>query len=271
MSKTWYDKATEAVSFLQARGFNNPEYGIIFGSGLGDISEFEIIHKIPYAEIPHFPLSTVEGHEGYLLYGKVGEKNFIAQQGRFHYYEGYSGMEIIFGVRVMKLLGAHSLLVSNAAGGVSEELQVGDLMMITDHINMLPNPLIGANDERFGVRFPDMTHTYDQDMRKQAIFIAAMNDIKLKEGIYFANTGPSFETPAEYNYMRTIGADAVGMSTTSEVIAARHLGMRVFGIAVVTNQAYNFTDSFVNDGKDVIAVANKAATKVGKIFAKLIK
>ncbi len=266
-----YDKCMEAVDFLKSKGFENPKFAIIFGSGLGNIENFEIIETLPYSEIPNFPESTVAGHSGNLLYGKVGEKAFVAQQGRFHYYEGYTGEEVVFGVRVMKLLGAETLLVSNAAGGVNPNFQVGDIMMINDHINMLPNPLIGPNDNRFGERFPDMTKAYDTDLIKKGTVISALNSMQLKNGVYFASTGPSFETPAEYEMIKNLGADSVGMSTTSEVIAARHIGMRVFGVSVITNEAHSFGETFLNSGKDVIEEGKKAASKVGKLFAQLIR
>ena len=265
-----YDKCMQTAEFLKEKGFDKATYGMIFGSGLGNIEEYEVIDKIAYADIPNFPVSTVDGHNGFLIYGKVKDVYFIAQQGRFHYYEGYSGDEIIFGVRVMKMLGIHTLFVSNAVGGLNQTYQVGDIMIMEDHINLLPNPLIGANDLRFGARFPDMTHPYDAELVKKATIISALNSMQLKKGVYLSSTGPSFETPAECNFFRIIGADVVGMSTTSETIAARHMNMKVFGVSVITNEAHNFAKDFMNSGKDVIEEGEKAAKKVGKLFAKLM-
>jgi purine-nucleoside phosphorylase len=264
------DNFKETVDFLRDSGFENPEFALILGSGLGNTSGITIEKSIPYSEIPGFPVSTVEGHKGMLLFGTVGEKKVVIQQGRFHFYEGYSGEEVIFGLRVMKLLGAHTLLVSNAAGGINPTYKVGDLMLIQDHINMLPNPLIGKNDDRFGPRFPDMTHVYNKEMIQTAGVYLSENNYRFHQGIYYAGTGPSFETQAEYKFMRIIGADAVGMSTTPEVIAAKHAGMRVFGVSVITNEAYNFADDFENDGADVITAAKKAAKKISGLFKKLI-
>lgn len=266
-----YEKHEETAEFLKNSGFKNPKYAVITGSGLGSTKGLTILKSIPYREIPNFPLATVAGHEGKLLYGKSGNTYFVAQQGRFHYYEGYTGSEIVFALRVMKMLGAETLLVSNAAGGVNTDYKVGDLMLISDHINMLPNPLIGPNEERFGVRFPDMTHVWDKDLIAEAEKQLNKDaDISFHKGVYFASSGPSFETPAEYKFMRTIGADAVGMSTTPEAIAAAHAGMKLFGVSVITNAAYGFTDDFKNDGADVIKAAKKAAEKISRLFAYII-
>ena len=191
-------------------------------------------------------------------------------QGRFHYYEGYEMQQVTFPVRVMKLLGVQNLLVSNAAGGINTNFKIGDLMIIRDHINMMPNPLIGPNNESFGTRFPDMTRAYDRELIKMVEQIAEELHIPLKKGVYVALTGPSYETPSEYAFWGKVGGDAIGMSTVPEVIVARHAGIRVFGMSVITNEGYHFADDFVNNGDDVVREANKAAVKMGAIFRSLI-
>ena len=216
-----------------------PYAGIVLGSGLGKLAEtIENKIVIPYKEIPGFPVSTAVGHKGNFIAGELGGKFVVAMQGRFHFYEGYSPEQVTLPIRVMKVLGIQYLFVSNAAGGVNFDFKVGDLMVITDHINHLPNPLIGPNMPEFGPRFPDMTRPYDGELRKLASELAEANGIELKEGVYFAGTGPSYETPAEYKYFRMIGADAVGMSTIPEVIVARHSSIPVFGMSVITNEAH---------------------------------
>ena len=217
-----------------------PYAGIVLGSGLGKLAEtIENKIVIPYKEIPGFPVSTAVGHKGNFIAGELGGKFVVAMQGRFHFYEGYSPEQVTLSIRVMKVLGIQYLFVSNAAGGVNFDFKVGDLMVITDHINHLPNPLIGPNMPEFGPRFPDMTRPYDGELRKLASELAEANGIELKEGVYFAGTGPSYETPAEYKYFRMIGADAVGMSTIPEVIVARHSSIPVFGMSVITNEAHD--------------------------------
>ena len=202
---------------------------------------------IPYVEIPHFMKSTATGHKGNFICGKLGDKQVLAMQGRFHNYEGYTMQQVTFPVRVMKLLGIKNLLVSNAAGGINNTFKVGDLMIIRDHINMMPNPLIGPNNEDFGTRFPDMTRAYDREFIRYVEEIAASRSIPLKKGVY------------------------VGMSTVPEVIVARHAGLRVFGMSVITNEGYHFADDFVNDGADVIVAANKAASVMTQLFRELVK
>ncbi len=249
----------------------NPETVIILGSGLGSLADqIELATVIPYAEIPHFMHSTATGHKGNLIYGKLGGKEVLAMQGRFHYYEGYTMQQVTFPVRVMKLLGIQNLLVSNAAGGINPSFKVGDLMIIRDHINMMPNPLIGPNNELFGTRFPDMTRAYDRELIRLAEEIATSLNIPLKKGVYVGLTGPSFETPAEYAFYGRVGGDAIGMSTVPEVIVARHAGLRVFGMSVITNEGYHFADDFVNDGADVIVAADRAATVMTTLFRELI-
>ncbi|MGM9762662.1 MAG: purine nucleoside phosphorylase I, inosine and guanosine-specific [Candidatus Cryptobacteroides sp.] len=250
-----------------------PVVGIVLGSGLGKLAEkIENPIVIPYKEIPGFPVSTAVGHKGNFIAGELGGKFVVAMQGRFHYYEGYPMELVTLPIRVMKVLGIKYLFVSNAAGGVNFDFKVGDLMIIKDHINHLPNPLVGPNMEDFGPRFPDMTRPYDKGLIAKAKEIAAGLDIELREGVYFAGTGPSYETPAEYKYFRLIGADAVGMSTIPEVIVARHSSIPVFGMSVITNEAHDdYADDYVNDGDDVVVAADAAATRMTTLFTELIR
>ncbi len=256
----------------QTNGFK-PEVGIILGSGLGKLGESIRVEKIiPYREIPHFAVSTAVGHKGNLILGHLGGKRVCAMQGRFHYYEGYPMEQVTLPVRVMKLLGIRNLFVSNAAGGVNFDYKLGDLMIITDHINFLPNPLIGKNMDEFGQRFPDMTRPYDPVLIERAESICRSEGIKIHKGVYFGGTGPTYETPAEYKFERLIGADAVGMSTIPEVIVARHCGIPVFGISVITNEAHdNYGSDYENNADEVVAYADAAADKMNVIFTKLIE
>lgn len=262
----------EAAAYLAERLPEKPQTAIILGSGLGPLADrIEQPTLIPYADIPHFVRSTATGHKGNFVCGKLGGKWVLAMQGRFHYYEGYTMQEVTFPVRVMKLVGVKQLLLSNAAGGINPCLKLGDLMIIRDHINMMPNPLIGPNNEQFGTRFPDMTRAYDRELIRQMEEIARELGIPLKKGVYVGLTGPSFETPAEYAFYGKAGGDAIGMSTVPEVIVARHCGLRVFGMSVITNEGYHFTDDFVNDGADVIAAANKAVTTMTQLFTRIVE
>lgn len=261
----------EAADYLSTRISGNPETAIILGSGLGSLADqIEEPISIPYGEIPHFMHSTATGHKGNFICGKLGGKSVLAMQGRFHYYEGYTMQQVTFPIRVMKLLGVKNLLVSNAAGGINNTFKVGDLMIIRDHINMMPNPLIGPNNELFGTRFPDMTRAYDRELICSAEAIAASQAIVLKKGVYVGLTGPSFETPSEYAFYGRVGGDAIGMSTVPEVIVARHAGLRVFGMSVITNEGYHFADDYVNDGAHVIVAANKAASVMTALFRELV-
>lgn len=229
-------KINETANFIQEKIDTTPEIGIILGTGLGGVvNHINIKHSIAYEEIPNFPVSTVEGHQGKLIFGELNGKNIVAMQGRFHFYEGYSMEEVTFPVRVMKLLGVKTLLVSNASGGVNPNFEVGDIMFITDHINLLPNPLIGKNITEFGPRFPDMSEAYDTKLIKEATKIARNHNLKFQKGVYAGVTGPTFETPAEYKYIYTLGADAVGMSTVPEVIVARHMGITCFAVSVISD------------------------------------
>lgn len=249
-----------------------PTVGIILGSGLGRLAEqIESPVTIPYRDIPGFPVSTATGHKGNFIIGTLGGKTVIAMQGRIHYYEGYPMDLVTLPVRVMKVVGIRYLFVSNAAGGVNYDFKVGDLMVITDHINMLPNPLIGPNLDDFGPRFPDMTRPYDLKLIALAREVASEQGIPLKEGVYFAGTGPTYETPHEYRYIRIIGGDATGMSTVPEVIVARHSDIPVFGMSVITNEAHDdYAEDYVNDGDDVIVAANAAADRMSTLFAGII-
>lgn len=267
------EKINEAAAYVRSRlGGMVPLAGIILGSGLGNLAE-EIEDKIviPYAEIPNFSKSTAVGHKGNLIAGYLSGKYVIAMQGRFHYYEGYPMEQVTLPVRVLKVLGIKYLFVSNAAGGVNFNYRRGDLMIIKDHINLLPNPLIGKNMDEFGPRFPDMTRPYDPALIRKMETIAAGCNMKLHEGVYLASTGPTYETPAEYKLYRLMGADAVGMSTIPEVIVARHCGIHVFGMSVITNEAHDdFAEDYVNDGDDVVKEANAAAERMGILFRKLV-
>ena len=261
-----------AADYLAGRIQGNPRTAIILGSGLDGLADrITDAVVIPYAEIPNFVRSTATGHKGNLISGRLGGRWVIAMQGRFHYYEGYTMRQVTFPVRVMKLLGIENLLVSNAAGGINETFKVGDLMIIRDHINMMPNPLIGPNEEAFGTRFPDMTRAYDREFIRYAEEIAAERSIPLRKGVYVGLTGPSFETPAEYAFYGKVGGDAIGMSTVPEVIVARHAGMRVFGMSVITNEGYHFADDFVNDGADVIVAAREASSLMTQLFTELVR
>lgn len=254
------EKINETVAFLQQKTNFKPEVGIILGSGLGSLTdEIEIEFSISYKDIPNFPVSTVKDHSGELVFGTLSGKNVIAMKGRFHFYEGWSMDEVIFPVRVMKFLGVSTLFVSNAAGGMGEKFKVGDLMIITDHINLQPvHPLRGKNDEKIGPRFPDMSNAYNPKMVKQAQEIADKNNIVCHQGVYVGVQGPTYETPAEYKAFHMLGGDAVGMSTVPEVIAARHIGLEVFGISVITDVGYP-PEAMEDVSHDIVLAAAKNA------------
>ena len=266
-------KIHKAADYISEKiGARVPLVGIVLGSGLGCLAEkIENPVVIPYKDIPGFPVSTAVGHKGNFIAGTLGGKFVVAMQGRFHYDEGYPMELVTLPIRVMKVLGISYLFVSNAAGGVNFDFKLGDMMVITDHINHLPNPLVGPNMEEFGPRFPDMTRPYDKKLIAKALEIAGELGISLRQGVYFAGTGPSYETPAEYKYFRLIGADAVGMSTIPEVIVARHSDIPVFGVSVITNEAHDdYAEDYVNDGDDVVAAADAAAGKMTLLFTKMI-
>jgi purine-nucleoside phosphorylase len=263
----------DAADFLiqQTNSFV-PVYGIILGTGLGAlVNEIDVQYTIPYDEIPHFPVSTVESHSGKLIFGQIADRPVVIMQGRFHYYEGYSMEQVVFPVRVMKLLGIQKLIVSNAAGGLNPDFNTSDLMVITDHINLQPaNPLIGANQELLGPRFPDMSEVYDETMVQQALEIAAINELAIRTGVYASVPGPMLETKAEYKYLSLIGADAVGMSTVPEIIAARHMDLPCFAVSVITDMCV--------PGKikkvillDILESAAKAEPNMTLLITELIK
>ncbi len=264
----------EAASFIREKlGGRKPFALVVLGSGLGKLADsVENAVVIPYTTIPHFVKSTAVGHKGNLICGELGGKFICAMQGRFHYYEGYQMEQVTFPVRVMKRLGAEYMFVSNAAGGVNFDYKVGDLMIIKDHISMFPNPLIGKNLDELGPRFVDMTRPYDLSLIKKMEEIAAEKGIILHKGVYLGNTGPTYETPAEYKFYRTAGADAVGMSTIPEVIVARHAGITVFGMSVITNEAHDdYAADYVNDPDEVVDAANASADKMGLLFTTLLQ
>ncbi|KXZ39662.1 purine-nucleoside phosphorylase [Alkalithermobacter thermoalcaliphilus JW-YL-7 = DSM 7308] len=261
----------KAAQFIESKIDVKPEIGLILGSGLGVLAdEIEDAKVIKYEEIPNFPVSTVEGHKGQLVIGKLEGKNVIAMQGRFHYYEGYTMQEATFPVRVMKSLGVETIIVTNAAGGVNKSFTPGDLMIITDHINFSGNnPLIGPNDNRLGVRFPDMSKAYTPELIQLSKQAASELNIDVKEGVYAFMTGPSYETPAEIRMLDKIGADAVGMSTVPEVIVARHSDMNVIGISCITNMAAGILDQPLNH-EEVIETTQMAKEKFIKLVKKIV-
>ena len=262
-----------AADYIRQKiGGYTPLAGIVLGSGLGRLADrIQDPVVIPYKDIPGFPVSTAVGHKGNFIVGRLGGKIVMAMQGRFHYYEGYPMELVTIGVRTMAILGVQYLFVSNAAGAANPDFRVGDLVVIRDHISMFPNPLIGPNLDEMGPRFPDMTCAYDADLRALAEKCADAMGIQVQKGVYFGSTGPTYETPAEVRFYRAIGADLLGMSTIPEVIVARHCGLRVFGMSVVTNCAN--TDNVakvLNDGDDVVRQADAAAEKMTNLFASMI-
>lgn len=265
------DKIKSTARFINTQVPFAPEVGIILGTGLGGlVKEIEVLHTIPYEKIPNMPLSTVEGHSGKLIFGNLGGKKVVAMQGRFHFYEGYNMQQVVFPVRVMKYLGIKTLLVSNASGGLNPAFEIGDVMIITDHISLLPNPLIGKNEEELGPRFPDMSEAYDKTLIEKAKQIAAKNNIKLQQGVYVGLSGPTLETPAEYKYVRIIGGDTVGMSTVPEVIAAHHMSIPVFAMSIITDLGVEGKIKKVTL-EDIIRVAEKAEPKMTLVMRELVK
>lgn len=264
-------KIVESVEYIHEHAPFSPEVGIVLGTGLGGlVKEIEIKYSLDYSTIPNFPVSTVESHSGKLIFGILGGKRVMAMQGRFHYYEGYSLQEVTFPIRVMKMLGIKNLFISNASGGVNPDFKIGEIMIINDHINLFPgNPLIGKNIDQLGPRFPDMSDAYDKNLIALAKNIAKENNIEVSEGVYLGLTGPTLETPAEYNYVRVLGADAVGMSTVPEVIVARHMDIPVFAISIVTDLGVKGKIKKVSV-QDVIEVANQQEPKMTIIMKELI-
>ncbi len=266
-----FDKIQETATFLKSRIAHTPVAGIILGSGLGRMTEYmEEAISIPYSDIPNFPTSTVEGHDGRLIFGKMGGKDVMMMAGRFHYYEGYNMEEVTFPVRVMKALGVATLLVSNAAGGMNRDMKVGDIMFIHDHINLFPeHPLRGRNDERLGLRFPNMSEPYSLPLLASAKAIAARLDISVRAGVYVGLQGPTFETRAEYHWLHVIGGDAVGMSTVPEVIVAIHGGMKIFAASIITDLGISEELNTITH-EEVLEAANIAAPKLAKIMVELV-
>lgn len=265
------EKVNQTKTFIQEKVKLDPEVGIILGTGLGGlVEEIEVSHTLPYEEIPNFPVSTVHGHKGRLIFGTLSGRQIVAMQGRFHFYEGYSMEEVTFPIRVMKALGIKLLMVSNASGGLRAEFEIGDLMLINDHINLMPNPLIGKNDDKLGPRFPDMSEAYDHKILQIAHKVARKCGIKVHEGVYAAVTGPTFETPAEYYYINVIGGDAVGMSTVPEVIVARHMNLPVFAVSVISDLGVKGKIVQISH-EEVIDAAAAAQPKMSTIIKELLK
>jgi purine-nucleoside phosphorylase len=265
------EKIRESTKFIQNRIAILPEVGIILGTGLGGlVKEIEVSHQISYEEIPNFPVSTVQGHKGNLIFGRLGNKNVVAMQGRFHFYEGYSMQDITLPVRVLKNLGISHLILSNASGGMNPDFKVGDLMIINDHINLFgTNPLIGKNYEELGPRFPDMSEAYNKELINKALGIAKKMGFAIKQGVYAGLSGPTFETPAEYKYIRLIGADAVGMSTVPEVIVARHMNLTCFAVSVITDSGVPGHIVEITH-EEVQKVAAKSEPKLAGLIKELI-
>ena len=266
-----FEKVQETVNYIKSKTNFSPEFGVILGSGLGGFTEdIQVEFTLPYNEIPNFPVSTVEGHKGALVFGTIGNKKVVAMQGRFHYYEGYDMKEVTFPVRVMKFLGVEKLVVSNASGGVNPFYKVGDIVIIYDHINMMPeHPLQGKNDERFGPRFVNMSEPYSRELITKAKNIAIDLNIEVKDGIYYGLQGPTFETLSEYRMVKIVGADCVGMSTVPEVIVARHMDVECFGISVITDIGDEHSIDTISH-QEVLEAAQKAEPKVRALIRELI-
>lgn len=265
------EKIRQTANYISGRISQNCDTAIILGTGLGGlVNEIEITGTIPYNEIPNFPVSTVEGHAGRLIFGRLGDREVVAMQGRFHFYEGYTMSEVTFPVRVLRQLGICNLFVSNASGGLNPGYKVGDIMVIKDHINFFPeHPLRGKNINELGPRFPDMSKVYDEQLRREAFSIAREQGFSLQEGVYVGVSGPTFETPAEYLMFRLLGGDAVGMSTVPEVIVARHAGMRIFGISIITDSGVPGEIVEITH-EEVQLVARSAEPRMTLILKKLI-
>lgn len=267
-----WEQVQETVNYIKAKTGFTPEYGVILGSGLGSFTDdIQIEFTLPYTEIPNFPVSTVQGHKGALVFGTIGSKKVVAMQGRFHFYEGYDMKQVTFPVRVMKYLGVTKLIVSNASGGVNPNYEVGSIVLIKDHINMMPeHPLRGKNDERFGPRFVNMSEPYSRNLIAKAKEIATQNSIEVHDGVYLGLQGPTFETLSEYRMVKILGADCVGMSTVPEVIVARHMELEVFGLSVITDMGDEDNIEEVNHA-EVLKAAQKAEPNVRLLIKELIK
>jgi purine-nucleoside phosphorylase len=267
-----WEEVQETVNYIKLKTGFSPEYGVILGSGLGSFTDdIQIEFTLPYTEIPNFPVSTVQGHKGALVFGTIGDKKVVAMQGRFHFYEGYTMKQVTFPVRVMKYLGVTKLIVSNASGGVNPNYKVGSIVLIKDHINMMPeHPLHGKNDERFGPRFLNMSEPYSRTMIAKAKELANQNSIVVQDGVYIGLQGPTFETLAEYRMVKILGGDCVGMSTVPEVIVARHMDLEVFGLSVITDMGDEDNIEEVSHS-EVLKAAEKAEPQVRLLIRKLIE
>jgi purine-nucleoside phosphorylase len=272
MEKDLLQQLNETTAYIKTKYNHQPFIGVVLGSGLGNFTkEMQVEHEIDYSELPHFPVSTVKGHTGKLIFGKMNDKHVIVMAGRFHFYEGYTVQQVVYPIRVMKMLGVKTVLLSNAAGGVHADFKVGDMMIISDHISMFTiNPLLGKNEDELGTRFPDMSEPYSKELISKAKSIAQDLGYDIKEGVYCGVTGPTFETHAEYKLIKAMGADAVGMSTVQEVIAAVHAGMKVFAMSIITDLGIRDDDNIITH-EEVLAAANEAEPKMTAIFKELIR
>jgi purine-nucleoside phosphorylase len=266
------EQLKETIAYIKSKYAGQPQVGIVLGSGLGNLAgEIEVEKEINYNELPHFPVTTVEGHHGKLVFGKINGKEIVAMAGRFHYYEGYTAQQVVFPILVMKFLGIETLLISNAAGGINPSFKVGDLMIIKDHISLFTiNPLIGKNEEALGPRFPDMSEPYKKELIDKVKAIASKLGISLKEGVYAGVTGPTFETRAEYKLLHFAGGDVVGMSTVPEVIAAVHAGLNVFAMSVITDMGIREEENIITH-EEVLQAAKEAEPRLTAIFKELIR
>ncbi len=268
-----YDQIQEAINHVRTYTDFQPKYGIVLGTGLGNLTDELLIScEIDYKDIPNFPVSTVQSHKGKLIFGYLEGQPVVVMAGRFHYYEGYTMQQVTFPIRVMKFLGVETVIITNVSGSTNADYEAGDIVIVKDHINMQSeNPLRGENDERLGVRFPDMMRTYDPEMIEKALKIAQKHGIRAHTGVYFSWQGPNLETPAEYRFINIIGADLVGMSTVPEVIVAKHSDLKIMVISIVSNKCFPIEAIKVTTVEDVIATANKAEPKMSLIIKELLK
>jgi purine-nucleoside phosphorylase len=268
-----YDEIQESVEYIRQFTDFSPQYGIILGTGLGNLTDDLLIAcEIEYKDIPHFPVSTVQTHKGKLVLGYLEGRPVVVMAGRFHYYEGYSMQQVTFPIRVLKFLGIETIIITNVSGSTNASMEAGDIVLVKDHINLQSeNPLWGENDERLGVRFPDMKNTYDKTLMEKALGIAQAHNIRIHTGVYFSWQGPNLETPAEYRFINIIGADLVGMSTVPEVLVAKHSDLRILVISIVSNKCFPIEEIKETTVEDVIAVAQKAEPKMRLIIKELVK
>ncbi len=268
-----YNQIQEVVAAIRGQTDFQPSFGIVLGTGMSKLTDqIEVVKKIPYSSIPHFPEATVQSHRGELVFGRLDGVPVVAMAGRFHYYEGYTMQQVTFPIRVLKFLGIQRLLISNAAGSVNQHIYAGDLVFIKDHINLhAEHPLRGLNDERLGPRFPDMLHTYDRQLNRRALEIGRAAGVRVHEGVYLGLQGPNLETPAEYNFAHIIGADVVGMSTIPEVLVARHMELPLLVVSVATNRCYPIEELTPTSVEEVIAVAAEAEPRLGTIIRRLLR